>query len=187
MPPPPDSSSPAIAIRRWADLPDPERYLPALDAIFFEASATKSFASDEDRAAFRERWLGRYLVHDPGFAYLAIAADGTLAGYLAGAIDDPARAPRFSDIGYNKDFAPLTAAYPAHLHVNLSPAYRNGGIGAALVAAFAADAARAGAKGVHVVTGAGSRNVGFYARNGFAELARSAFNGHEVVFLGRRL
>jgi GNAT superfamily N-acetyltransferase len=119
--------------------------------------------------------------------YLAIAADGTLAGYLAGAVDDPARAVRFSDIGYNKTFAHLTAAYPAHLHVNLAPAYRNSGIGAALVSAFAADAARAGAQGVHVVTSAKSRNVGFYARNGFAELARATFNGHEVVFLGRPL
>jgi GNAT superfamily N-acetyltransferase len=119
--------------------------------------------------------------------YLAIAADGTLAGYLAGAVDDPARAARFSDIGYTKDFAHLTAAYPAHLHVNLAPAYRNGGIGAALVSAFAADAARAGAKGVHVVTGAGSRNVGFYTRNGFAELARARYSGHDVVFLGRLL
>jgi GNAT superfamily N-acetyltransferase len=182
MPSPPD-----IAIRRWADLTDRERYQPALDAIFFEASATKSFASDEARADFRERWLGRYLAHDPGWAYLAIAADGTLAGYLAGAVDDPAHAARFSDIGYNKDFAHLTAAYPAHLHVNLAPAYRSGGIGAALVSAFATDAARAGAGGVHVVTGAGSRNVGFYARNGFAELARTRFNGHEVVFLGRLL
>lgn len=182
MPSPPD-----ISIRRWADIADRKRKNVALDAIFFEASATKSFAGDDARAAFRERWLGRYLAHDPGWAYVAVDASGGLAGYLVGAVDDPALAARFSDIAYNKDFAPLTAAYPAHLHVNIAPRYRGSGIGGALIAAFAADAARVGVGGMHVVTGADARNVGFYARNGFAELARTRFNGHDVVFLGRLL
>jgi GNAT superfamily N-acetyltransferase len=178
-----------ISIRRWTEIADPDRLTPELDAIFFEASATKSFAGEAERAAFRERWLGRYLTHDPQWAYLAIdtgvAGGEVLAGYLVGKVDD--RAGSAGDIGPVQDTAQLTAAYPAHLHVNLASPYRNRGIGAALIGAFAADAARAGACGMHVVTGAASRNIGFYQRNGFRELARASVGGREVVFLGRPL
>jgi GNAT superfamily N-acetyltransferase len=175
------------AIRRWTEVSGKERLTPAIDAIFFEASGTKSFASMAERRAFRERWLGRYLADEPQWAYLAMDAGGAVAGYLVGSLNDPARSERFADIGYFKDFAPLTLEYPAHLHVNLAPSYRNRGIGARLMEAFAADAARAGAKGMHVVTGADARNVGFYKRNGFRELARAKAGAREVVFLARRL
>lgn len=176
-----------VSICRWDDVPEKARLTPELDAIFFEASGTKLFAGAADRAAFRERWLGRYLTHEPGWAYLALADDGAVAGYLVGSIEDPAASGRFGDIGYFRDFADLTAHCPAHIHVNLAPPYRNRGIGGKLIDAFAADAARAGAEGMHVVTGAASRNVSFYVRNGFRELARSRLNGHEVALLGRLL
>jgi GNAT superfamily N-acetyltransferase len=71
--------------------------------------------------------------------------------------------------------------------VNLAPQFRSRGIGTRLIGAFAVDALRAGATGMHVVTSADSRNVRFYTRNGFAEVARAAVDGRELVFLGRRL
>ena len=49
------------------------------------------------------------------------------------------------------------------------------------------NASRHGAAGVHVVTGAQARNVGFYLRNGFAPLAHTAWNGRPLVLLGRPL
>ena len=174
-----------ISIRRWSEIADKDSLMPALDAIFFEASATKSFASEESRAAFRERWLGRYLEHEPQWAYVARDARRRGRRLSRRQLDDPRQSARYGDVGYFLDFAELTASYPAHLHVNLAPDYRNRGIGAELIAAFAADAAQAGAAGMHVVTGSGSRNVRFYERNGFRELARATFNAHEVVFLGR--
>jgi GNAT superfamily N-acetyltransferase len=179
---------PIAQIHRWSDIADRARLMPAIDRIFFEASATRSFASDAAREEFRERWLGRYLVHDPGFAYVAVDTAGGPIGYLVGCLDDPARAPRFADIGYFARFADLTARFPAHLHVNLAPAARNEGLGGALVGRFAADAASAGAPGLHVVTSQTSRNVAFYERNGFAPLAaiRSA-TGMVQLFLGKSL
>jgi len=177
----------AISIRRWTEIADNAHLIPALDTIFFEASGTKTFASAASRRAFRERWLGRYLAREPAWVYVAIDSAGIVAGYLVGSIDDPAQEGPREDIRCFENFPALTAEYPAHLHVNLAPPYRNRGLGAALLAAFAADAARAGAKGVHVITGAEARNVGFYERNGFHELARATYNGHRVVFLGRRL
>jgi ribosomal protein S18 acetylase RimI-like enzyme len=173
-----------VAIRRWADVPGRERLIPAIDAIFFESSNTKIFADDAERVAFRERWLGRYLAQNPEWAYIAVAGDGGVAGYLVGSIGDPKRT---EDMGSFQDFAPFTADYPAHLHVNLAPGFRKRGIGRDLIAAFATDAARAGAKGMHVVTGAGARNVGFYERAGFRIVARTLVGGHELVFLGRAL
>lgn len=180
-------SSDDFVIRRWSDIAEKGRLPSALDAIFFEASGTKSFASEADKQTFRQRWLGRYLAHDPGWIYLAFDPDDTLAGYLVGSLDDPARTSRFSDIGYFKDFAALTLAYPAHLHVNLAPSFRNLGIGGKLIDTFTDAVTRAGAVGVHVVTGAVARNLSFYARNGFHELGRTKSNSIEVVFLGRRL
>ncbi len=169
---------PAIAVRRWMDVAHSDRLLEQLDAIFFEASGTKTFADDEARAAFRERWFARYLAQYPQWAYVAIAEDGRVAGYLVGALDEGS--------GLD-DFAVAAAEFPAHLHVNLAPQFRSRGIGADLIEAFAADVRRAGAKGVHVVTSADARNVRFYERVGFRQRARTSVNGRELVLLGRSL
>jgi GNAT superfamily N-acetyltransferase len=169
---------PEVVIRRWADVPDKGRLIPAIDTIFFEASNTKSFASEAERAAFRERWLGKYLADEPQFAYVAFARDGTLAGYLVGSVLEPVGLEAFANAAWE---------YPAHLHVNLAPQFRDRGIGGRLIAAFATDALFAGATGMHVVTSADSRNVAFYARNGFAEIVRAGVGGRELVFLGRKL
>jgi GNAT superfamily N-acetyltransferase len=176
-----------VKIHRWDALPNRARLLPEIDAIFFEASATKSFVSDAEREAFRERWLGRYLAHYPAQAFLALSEDGSVAGYLVGSLDDPARTPLFSDIGYFASFAALTAEYPSQIHVNLAPDWRGQGIGAHLIEAFAEDARRAGARGVHVVTARGMRNVGFYTANGFHEAGALISNGRDIVFLARSL
>jgi len=158
-----------------------------IETIFFEASGTKDFASADARDAFLERWLGRYLIHDPSHVFMAIDGQGAVAGYLVGCLDDPARTPRFSDIGYFAEFAHLTARYPAHLHVNLAARTRGAGVGSRLVEAFCEQLQAAGLLGVHVVTGQGVRNVGFYERLGFFERGVAAFNGHGIVFLGRDL
>ena len=167
-----------IDVACWNELADRQRLVPALDAIFFESSATKSFADEAQRRAFRERWLGKYLADESEWAYAALTREGTLAGYLVGSLGEPDGL---------EDFAAASTDYPAHVHVNLAPAYRNRGIGAKLIAAFAADASRAGARGMHVVTSADARNVRFYERAGFREVARTHTGGRELVFLGRHL
>ncbi len=158
-----------------------------IERIFFEASGRTSFSSAAARAEFHERWLGRYLLHDRAHAFVARSDDGRIAGYLIGSIDDPAQTDRFDDISYFAAFADLTARFPAHLHINLDPAWRNQGIGARLIAAFVDHAALRRAPGVHVVTGAAARNVGFYRRGGFAPLRELDWNGARIVILGRAL
>lgn len=176
----------SVQLRRWCEVETHGELIADLDAIFFSASVTQEFASPSVRDAFRERWLGRYLEQDPDWFYVALVEERAV-GYLAGCVDDPARASRFADIGYFASFADLTRNYPAHLHINLDQNYRNGGLGTRLIERFADDAARAGARGVHVVTGARSRNRSFYNRNGFVALRELAQGPREMVFLGRRL
>jgi GNAT superfamily N-acetyltransferase len=159
-----------------------------LDVIFFEASGRAGFASAQERAAFRERWLGRYLKGGTDVVLIAEDPSGALAGYLVGALEDPAVQARFADIDYFRGaFRELCRRYPAHLHINLAPRFRNRGIGPRLIAAFAAHAAAAGVPGLHVVTAKAARNVRFYARCGLAEVGATCWNGREVVFLAKLL
>src|SRR5262249_62046794 len=100
----------------------------------------------------------------------------------------PAAEHRFSHAAYPPTHSPDPCPrFPAHLHINLAPASRSRGIGAALIEAFAAHAAAAGAAGVHVVTGKGMRNVRFYEKCGFGVLGAAPWNGREVLFLGKEL
>ena len=66
-------------------------------------------------------------------------------------------------------------------------AYRNRGIGARLIKAFGYLARGAGVRGMHIITGADMRNVGFYRRCGFVEQGRVARGARTLVFLGRDL
>lgn len=180
MPPPP------ITIVRQT----PESLAPLLaqvDAIFFETS-TRVFAPGPERDAFRERWLGRYLLGGSDAVLLALLGPDTVAGYLVGALENPAEQDRFADIDYFRaDFAELCRRFPAHLHINLTAAYRSQGVGTRLIEAFAEHARLAGAPGMHVVTGSDMRNVRFYERCGFSRRGVAQRNGGEAVFLGRAL
>lgn len=176
-----------VAIIKWIEAREHHRSLDALDVIFFEASGTKTFATAEVRAAFRERWLGRYLRQYPDWVYLALRDNGSVAGYLLGCLDDPATTALFSDIAYFQDFAHLTARFPAQLHVNLAPQARGQGTGGQLVSAFIDDARRQGCPGVHVVTARGLRNTEFYALNGFSEAGHVTLQGRDLLFMARDL
>lgn len=181
---------PDVEICRWTQLasdPERDRLIAELDQIFFSSSARQSFASTEEKAQFRDRWLGRYLRHFPQHALVALDGERRVAGYLVGSLDDPARDPLFADLAFLAHFRDLTARYPAQLHVNLDADRRGRGIGARLVAAFADMARASGAPGVHVVTTRGARNVGFYLANGFLERGAVETDGRALLFLGRDL
>ena len=150
-------------------------------------SVSKDLAAGRAPTAFKERWLGRYIAYDIESFFVAITEVSMVAGYLAGCLDNPAHNPRFADIGYYASFAPLCDCYPCPLHINLDERYRNRGIGSALIAAFAAQAASAGRSGIHVVTGEQARNVRFYEKNEFRPRATARWNGGDAVFMGRLL
>lgn len=187
-------SGQTVTIHRLKDLANADVLRPGIDAVFFDSSSTKTFDSEDARRAFRERWLGRFIKHDPEWVYVAVtetqpdcAGPDDVVGYLAGALDDPALSARFSDLGYFQDFKAHTRDFPAQLHVNLTATMRGRGHGKQLIEAFVHDLKPRGVPGVHVVTGADARNVAFYTRAGFEERARTDWNNHEVIFLGRKV
>lgn len=127
---------------------------------------TAAFAS-----AYRERWIPR----------------------LAGRYPVPPQPPVTPDdqmlalhYGPERLLWPGLPEYPAHLHIDLLPAFQGAGHGRSLMAAFFDAAARAGAAGVHVcVVEDNVRAIGFYRHLGFGRLAVD--DPDSVVYMGRKL
>lgn len=161
--------------------------VPAIDHIFYSSSSVTTFADDAARDAFRWLWLGRYLAEEPEHAFVAFDGTGQAVGYLVGSLDDPAQRPEFASLSYFQDFSALTPEFPAHLHINVAAHVRSQGVGRQLVEAFGRHARAAGIGGMHVVTGAGMRNVAFYSQLGFVEVGRAKRGSGAVVMLGRKL
>ena len=149
---------------------------------------------EAERDAFGRRWIGPYERWAPGWAYVA-RQDGRVVGYLTGCRSTAAFYAKAALLGPRPALGAaarfplaiqlrLLARYPAHLHVNVQEGHR-GGTGRALVERFHADAAAAGARGVHVFCGEGPR--GFYERLGYAELGALRRGELRVYALGRRL
>ena len=152
----------------------------------FRAAAARWPDDPAAAQAFQDLWLDQYLQHERELAYVAMAA-GEVAGYLVGCRIDPAISTRFKALSYFQTFAAQCAAFPAHLHINVDAANRGRHIGEGLVETFCQQLEADGIAGVHVVTSRDQRNVGFYKRLGFVELAFTPRGGTEALFLARRL
>ena len=107
--------------------------------------------------AWRERWLPRVAPRHPPPSAPARPTDAWVLSLL----HHPERM-----------LAPELVPHPAHLHVDLLPEAQGAGHGRRLVETFLAAAARAGARSLHLGTGAGNaRAIRFYERLGFQRLA----------------
>lgn len=79
--------------------------------------------------------------------------------------------------------ARVAAQFPAHLHIDLLPRVRGGGLGSRLIRELLVDLSRRGIPGIHLDVGAdNARAIALYSRLGFVELER----GVDSVFMGRR-
>lgn len=122
--------------------------------------AATSYVPVADPEAFARRWTGPY--ERPGALSFVALVEGKVAGYVVGAAETPG--------------AP--AGYPAHLHVNVDPAFQGRGLGRALVERFVAECPAP----VHVVCRA--EPAPFYRSLGFVEVGRQ--NDLYVLGLARR-
>jgi GNAT superfamily N-acetyltransferase len=183
-----DDSGEGVAIVAYSALSAAEqaRAVDQIDEIFFQASSVQSFCDEQHRKAFRWLWLGRYLVEEPEHAFVAMLA-GKVCGYLVGSLADPADRDAFRELAYFQNFSAQTEKFPAHLHINVDQAMRSRGVGELLIRAFEAHARAGQAPGMHIVTGAGMRNVEFYEKLDFQEVARAPRKGSEVVMLAKRI
>lgn len=176
-----------VSIVPLLDLPPDAAKQPraAIDAIFWETTTSPPTTATE-RHAFHDLWLGQYLRIDPALVFVAIDEHSAVGGYLVGTFANLATSPRFAALPYTQAFATAVTRFPAHLHVNLTTSWRGRGVGGLLVDAFADRVAAAGLPGFHVITGAAARNVPFYTRANFQEIARTTnARGNTVLFLGR--
>jgi GNAT superfamily N-acetyltransferase len=175
------------AIHKADELVDFAGHLREIDDIFFASSAKQDFSSSQEKDSFRERWLARYIANHRGSFFVTLNASGCVVGYLAGCLDNPTELAHFSDIEYFRIIADICQEYPAHLHINVAPQWRNHGLGAALVERFALWARLHSVEGIHVVTSSTSRSVPFYGRLGFRELRTFPWNSGISVCMGRKL
>jgi GNAT superfamily N-acetyltransferase len=176
----------AVRIVRLDEAVGAERWREEIEAIFFANAGTKDFASEGERDAYRELWLGRYLRHCSAGCFIALTDDAIVAGYLAGALvsnRDPLPGPDYYAL-----FSPaLVAAHPAHVHVNIREDVRGQRIGSKLIAAFRALCVEKQIVGLHAVTTADSRAARFFIGCGLAERAQAHWRGRPIVFLGESL
>ena len=152
----------------------------------FRATAAKWPADPDAARAFQDLWFGQYIVHERDLVFLGTEArTGAVAGYLVGCRIDPAQSPRFASLAYFKVFASLCERYPAHLHINIADGFRSRGLGARLIDAFRSILAAEKIGGMHVVTARDQRNLAFYKKLGFQELASTPRGTTDVLFLAR--
>jgi ribosomal protein S18 acetylase RimI-like enzyme len=151
-------------------------------------------------------FAGPYLLLAPEFAF--VADDGSrVVGYVLGTPDSARfyRAMRetwlplvdrqvadtdraMADLLHHPErlFPPALADHPAHLHVNLLPAYQRAGHGGRLMAVEFAALRRAGASRVHLgVATANTAARAFYARLGFLPI--HVPDAGRTTYLGREL
>jgi GNAT superfamily N-acetyltransferase len=167
-----------------SELPTPTPLLAAAESVFFESSSRKNFPSPQERARFLNRYFGIYAEQDPGHFLLALEGEEVL-GYLAGT---PGTREEHLELNpYLKAFHGQLTRYPAHLHINFTSRARGLGLGSLLIREFEGILEREKVPGVHLITGALERNVGFYLKNGYEEVAQTDWNGAKLVMLGHRL
>ncbi|MFG2270426.1 GNAT family N-acetyltransferase [Streptomyces chartreusis] len=153
-----------------------------------------------------------YAVLEPDLAFVLDDGDGRAVGYVVGTADTPRfvtafraewlpsavgryplpdgppRTPDEALIGLLHDpermLVPEVAAYPAHLHIDLLPAWQGRGHGRALMRTLLKALADKGVPAVHLVmVTANTPARAFYDRLGFHEIAVP--HPGPVTFLGR--
>lgn len=155
--------------------------LTQVEEIFWETSARKEFANEQERRQFQHQYLDVYLSQ---IAFVAIEGEQVL-GYIIAQQDTLASESSWA--AHLALFQDCYGQYPAHLHINCRSAAQGKGFGGQLLAALEHHLARLGASGVHLITAASARNVHFYKKYGYLEVARRPWKEVELLVLGKIL
>ena len=78
-----------VKIQRADEVADFLSRLADIDGIFFTSSARRDFSSPEEKQAFREMSLDRYIEKHRSSFFVALDTDGRAVGYLAGCLENP--------------------------------------------------------------------------------------------------
>ena len=161
-----------------------QKYHPQFEAqvreIFFESSTKKDFKDQAEKEAFYQKYVGFYLKHFPEFCWIAVGQN--VLGYVLG-MPETHHSELEQIQPHLKKFEDLYDRYPAHLHINCHSSSRGLGVGGQLVLKMIQELGSQGLPGLHIMTGAQSRNRSFYQRLGFTdEVEREG-----ILFMGRPL
>ena len=156
-------------------------------AMFFETSAVQNFSTPQAKRDFQATWLDYYIDKEPQNVIIATADDGKAMGYITGCFNSRSAADLYNRVATYKTFEHHYGEYPAHLHINVRAPYRSLGLGGKLLMELELKCRREGVRGLHLVTAEGNRNVNFYERYGFREVARAEIKGKAQVMLGKKL
>lgn len=197
-------------------MPEIRSYRPADRDDLYDICVRTADAGGDARGHYSnddlmgDLFAGPYAHLEPDMAFVLDDGHGRAVGYIVGTRDTATFVKRYAAewiplVGAKYDDAeprdrdmvalhlhpewrvvPELADYPAHLHIDLLPAYQGRGYGRGLMDAFLGAARRAGVKGVHL--GMLTVNVkarAFYDRLGFSELA--VRDAGPLTYLGLRL
>lgn len=153
--------------------------------IFWETAQRSDFADAAERQRYERMYFGYYWEEAPDLFLLAFRA-GALLGYCCAVADTRRCAELYTLAPYLGAFEHLYDRFPSHLHINLTAGSRGLGLGGRLIGRLeeilAADPYNS--PGLHLITGAGARNVSFYRRNGFTYEERAGENDG-MLFMGK--
>jgi GNAT superfamily N-acetyltransferase len=200
----------ALRIRHYADGDQDAVYDICVRTADAGGDARGKYGSDE---LMPDLFAGPYVFLEPRFAFV-LDDGGRAVDYVIGTPDTAAFArayrerwiPRLAGRYQVPPEPPVTpddemlalhyqperllwqglAQYPAHLHIDLLPAFQGNGYGRKLIDTFCASVADAGAAGVHVcVVSENTKALGFYDRVGFTCLEVN--DSGPVTYLGLSL
>ncbi|MEO0335043.1 MAG: GNAT family N-acetyltransferase [Pseudomonadota bacterium] len=160
------------------------------DDILHIFHADHKYESSAQRSSFEERWMTPYLKQSHCTTHFALAKSESkqVIGYLLFVTESQRLLPAFEGkVRAYKVFQDLYEDFPAHLHINLSPACRGLGIGSTLVSLMIKQLQAWGCKGIHLVTTPDARNVSFYRKNEFGFEEERRLDDTPLLFLGRKL
>ncbi|WP_405589661.1 GNAT family N-acetyltransferase [Streptomyces sp. NBC_01190] len=175
------------------------------------ADATADYP-EGDRELLGANFAAPYAVLEPELTFVVDDGQGQAVGYVLGTGDTAGFAKRFREEWLptvadrwpaptgepatpsevmawllhtpERMVQPELAAYPAHLHIDVLPAFQRGGLGRALMERFLGALAGRGVPAVHLgVLTANVRARPFYDRLGFHEIAMP--DPGELTYLGR--
>jgi ribosomal protein S18 acetylase RimI-like enzyme len=171
-----------------------------------------------DRYLFGLRWCLYYLWFQSENSFVAVDSTSELVlGYILGALDTAVQEQHFQDVmvpkikqywqsihpkslktwdGYIKlrlsetsIFKELYPEYPAHLHINIDPAYQRRGLGHLLIQAYEDNLTQHNIPGYHLIVGADNQaGIAFYHKIGLTKLQKFPGVGKNIVLaFGKKL
>jgi hypothetical protein len=114
-------------IHKADELVDFTSHLGEIDSIFLDRAQNRTFPAARKKNLFESARSGDISNHRGSF-FVALNGSGRVIGYLAGCLKNPTELVHFSDIEYFQTIGDICRDYPAHLHINVAPQWRNHGL-----------------------------------------------------------